>query len=260
MYRTSFINERKIVEAFIQKTQFRPLAVNGEIRRLFVWGAELMLSEDTEAGDSRRLDLIATDETACVWLIEAKLGGNPELSPVIWTTQILPYRAGLAVIHPDVIIRRTRRYLAAAGQYGHLTGVEGCRHLLDAFLHWARRLGKDLAVGRHLYNQTLSAIASEDIVAAILADRYDEAAWNARPKDGRSYAYILTEGDAADPTFRARLEGDQQGSELDTYDYAAIARTWAELARPPERIKTSIEVIEEYLANPSAVYFRRSIG
>lgn len=94
--------------------------VNGEKRRWFVWGVEIWLPEGGRDGYSGSLDLIATDEAGLVWLVEAKLRTNPELCPDIWKKQLLPYRYGLARLTPDIINRRSRRYLLNQG--AHWTG------------------------------------------------------------------------------------------------------------------------------------------
>lgn len=255
-----YINEQALVRRFIEYSTNNFIRVNGEERCWFVWGAEIWLPEGGRDGFSGSLDLIATDETGLVWLVEAKLRTNPELVPAIWQKQVLPYRYGLARLNPDIINRRSRRFLVNQGAI-KITPKESedYRQLYDAFAAWSKSKGLGDNIARELYNKTIQALRDENIICAVLADIPNKEVWEARPHDGKAYAYIYAQGTEMGLEADVVLDPGSGGRIAADTDYAAQVRDWAELARYKQEIKPTPQTVELYLTNEAAEYYRECI-
>lgn len=255
-----YINEQGFVRSFIEAANQSPIVVNGNSKSWLVWGAEIWLPEGGRDGFSGSLDLIATDDTGQVWLVEAKLRTNPELVPIIWEKQILPYRYGLAQLNPNTINRRSRRYLVNQGAIKtFLQEVQDCRHLYDAFAAWAKAQGFGDDTARELYNKTMQALHDENIICAVLADIFSKDVWEARPKDGKAYAYIYASGTNAGLEVNVVFDPGSSGQIAVDTDYVTQVRDWAELARHKQEVKPTPQTVEQYLTNEAAEYYRECI-
>lgn len=254
-----YINEHGLVLRFIEETMRTTLVVNGEMRRWFVWGAEIWLPEGGSDGFSGSLDLIATDDIGQVWLVEAKLRTNPELSPEIWQRQLLPYRYGLSRLTPDTINRRSRRYLL--NQEASKLGLtdQDYKHLYDAFVSWSKGNGLGADSARDIYNKTMQSIKDQTIICAVLADIYSTAVWQARPQDGNSYAYIFAKTGIAGLDVSIVLDAGESALSSTSQDFAAAVREWSELSRDKQEVKPTPQTVELYLTNEAAVYYRECV-
>lgn len=108
---TEYAIEKELVNKFIEYTFNNPIVINGEERRLFIWGHEILLPDGKGDYNSGILDLIGTDETGAVWLIEAKLNSNSEWSSNIWGNQIGLYAKSLQKRSEQEIVLGARRYI-----------------------------------------------------------------------------------------------------------------------------------------------------
>lgn len=255
------INEKQLVSKFIEETKRHPINVNGQLKNWFIWGAEIWLPEGGCDGFSGALDIIATDEDGYVWLIEAKLRTNPELSPEIWKRQLLPYRRGLARLSADTVNRRSRRYLINQGEIELVRSDVGkvYRHLFDAFCEWAKSLGFGSERAKQLYNDTLQAVQDENVICTVLADIFSMDVWLARPQDGKPYSYIYTENNSNGFDIRLVLEYPNSIQKQVVEDYSETVREWADLARHKQAVKPTPQTVELYLTNESAAYYRECI-
>ncbi len=254
-----YINEHGLVQRFIEETMRRTIIVNGEQRRWFVWGVEIWLPEGGNDGFSGSLDLIATDDIGQVWLVEAKLRTNPELSKEIWTRQLLPYRYGLSRLSPDTINRRSRRYLLNQGAIKTSSLSLDYKHLYDAFLSWVKDNALEASIAKELYNKTLNSIKNETVICTVLADIYDSDVWQARPQDGKPYAYIYANSREAGLEVNVVYNGAGQYMPAYSQDFAASVREWEELSRNKQEVKPTPQSVEIYLTNEAAVYYRECI-
>ncbi|GAA4713906.1 hypothetical protein [Brevibacillus fulvus] len=245
-----YANEQHLVTEFIRYTHKRKLCLaSGQALSLFVWGHELWLPEGGKKGYTGAIDLLATDETGNVWLIEAKQSANPELSPLIWENQIVNYRRGLARRTPEEVSLKTRRFLLNKGELGlaHPFLSPDCDSLLEAFCSWADHQGMDRAMGSWLYNQTMKQIANETVISAVMADTFRKDVWEGRPADDKPYGYIVVEGRAEQFQATAVMTGDRFAAVTDN-DYGAQAKSWTELVHEKRRVKPTPETVGLYLA------------
>ncbi|MCX7780013.1 MAG: hypothetical protein N2491_03730 [Negativicutes bacterium] len=255
-----YINEKEFVRKFINETMNQKISFNGESHHWLVWGAEIWLPEGGRDGFSGSLDLIATDDTGKVWLVEAKLRTNPELCPAIWQKQILPYRYGLAQLTPDTINRRSRRYLINQGAIKvAVHESQDYRHLYDAFIVWSKDKGFSDNTARELYNKTMQAIRDENIVCAVLADIPSMEVWEARPSDGKAYAYIFANVTTSGFETNVVYDPGSGGNIAVNTDFALQVKNWDELARHKQEVKPTPQSVEQYLTNDSAEYYRECI-
>lgn len=255
-----YINEKEFVYRFIAATMTNKMNINGHQHSLFVWGAEIWLPEGGRDGFSGSLDLIGTDDLGQVWLVEAKLRANPELCPAIWEKQLLPYRYGLAQLHSDTINRRSRRYLISQGSVkAELHDSQDYQHLYDAFVVWSKEMKLGHKSAGELYNKTMQAIKDENIVCAVLADVPSKDVWEARPKDGKAYAYIYADIGISGMEINVAYDGGAGGDIAVHVDYVSQVKNWDELARYKQSVKPTPETVEVYLTNESAEYYHECI-
>lgn len=255
-----YINEQGLVRRFIEETMRSPIVVDGEQHHWFVWGAEIWLPEGGSDGFSGSLDLIATDDIGRVWLVEAKLRTNPELSPEIWGRQLLPYRFGLSRLSPDVVNRRSRRFLLNQGAIKTGISSQEFRHLYDAFISWAEESRLGLHAAKELYNKTLQSIKDETVICTVLADTYSRDVWQAKPQDGKPYAYIFANSETSAFEINVVYDGGKASSPEVSQDFVASVREWEELSRNKQEVKPTPQSVEIYLTNEAAVYYRECIN
>ena len=252
--------EKNLVNEFIRYCWDHPVSIEGVgNRHLFCWGYELWLAPGRNISDGGKIDLVATDDTGMVWLIEAKLHNNPELCAELWQNQVIRYRKALSDMPPTTWVSQTRRYLtgasASAPSPSFLDG--GCDSLVRCFILWCKHLGVSLPqeTGRKLYQMTETAIAQENIVGAVMADVARLDVWQSRPQDGHRYGYIALSGTGQNMKVAARMDsamsqGTSAPKASDTGD-----RLWTDLLREkrgepatPESVRSliSAECMEQY--------------
>ena len=191
--------EKNMVHEFIRATWRNPVLLHGaESRHLFCWGYELWLAPGLTIDDGGSVDLIATDDTGAVWLIEAKLHSNPELCQNLWNKQVIRYRQALSDMPPEIWVSQTRRYLKGSSLNAPVPEFleNGCDSLEKCFVAWCKHRGESMPdeKGRELYRMTEAAIAEETIIGVVLADIVRQDVWDARPRDGHRYGYLAMSG------------------------------------------------------------------
>ncbi|WKA50199.1 hypothetical protein QWY22_15010 [Planococcus liqunii] len=186
--------ERELVNRFIEYTFTHPLNIEGEERRLFIWGHEILLLDGKGDYKAGILDLLATDEKGEVWLIEAKLCNNKEWTPAIWKSQVGPYAKSLMKRTEQEIALGARRYIVkeSAGAVFPQFLPTDTSSLVEAFCHWAVFLGQDRAKGMDLYESTIRKIKSGEFIQCILSDHFNEEIWGNRPKASNSFSAYIT--------------------------------------------------------------------
>lgn len=244
-----FANEEQLVNEFVSYTHTNALTLsNGERRKLFVWGNEIWLQDGKGGNRAGILDLLATDETGEVWLIEAKLCSNPELCSKIWHSQIELYRKSLMKQSEDSIVLASRQYLL-----GLKNGVilfsylqKDTQNLFEAFQQWVLYNGLPLENAEKLYNGTLQKLKSGELIATVLADVYSPEVWETRSSSllNGGYAYIVHNRDDTCAFFDCLHLGI-------SYETAEFAKEkWSQLIRKKYEIVPRPDTIGLYLADP----------
>ena len=228
--------EKNMVHEFIRATWKIPVLLHGtEPRHLFCWGYELWLAPGLTIDDGGSVDLIATDDTGAVWLIEAKLHSNPELCQNLWNKQVIRYRKALSDMPPDIWVPQTRRYLIGASLNAPVPEFlrSGCDSLEKCFIAWCRHRGESLPEekGRKLYRMTEAAIAGEEIIGVVLADIMRQDVWEARPRDGHRYGYLAMSGTGEDLHAVALLDSVESALQLPANGLETGKRLWTDLIR-----------------------------
>lgn len=181
---TEYAIEKEFVNKFIEFTFNNPIIINGEERRLFIWGHEIILPDGKGNYNSGILDLIGTDQSGEVWLIEAKLNSNKEWTSSIWQNQIGLYAKSLQKRSELEIALGARRYIVkeSAGVIFPPFILNGTSSLSEAFCQWASFLNMDFQEGLILYETTLQKIKSGDMIQCILSNEPGHEIWKKRPK------------------------------------------------------------------------------
>lgn len=255
-----YANEEHLVHEFIKYTFNHKVDISEKKSAFLVWGYELWLPEGGKNGYSGSIDLIATDEHGNVWLLEAKQSANPELSPAIWDNQILNYRRGLALLPHKIISMRSRRFLMNAGGFTSVPMFinENCNSLFHAFVNWSQHLGKDMEYARNVYNSTIQHIQDQTVISTVLADVLRQDVWENRPKDCKSYGYIVTQGTG--DQFSARGIIDIPGENRAVVsDHSSTVRDWAELSKEKEIVKPTPNSVELYLTNQVVPFYKQCL-
>lgn len=252
--------ERDMVLDFVRFSWDNPVRINETMnRRIFFWGYELWLAPGNTIDDRGAVDLIGTDEAGTVWLVEAKLHSNPELSPDVWHRQVLRYRRALADMKPEDVVMQSRRYL----QGNSLNAVaphflaNGCHSLQESFVQWCNYMGMPAyeKAGRRLCAETLNRIASEQVTGSVLADVARKDVWNGRPADGRDYAYITLSGTGNRFGVHVLLENRSTPTMTANGTHSAAEKTWRalsgekrSLSPTPENVKNALstQCVEQY--------------
>lgn len=258
-----FASEKHLVDEFIKYTHSNKLNLSyGKQVHLFVWGYEMWLPEGGKLGYNGSIDLIGTDELGNVWLIEAKQSANPELNKAIWNNQILNYRKALSRRTHDEISLKSRRYLLRLGNSDTVPNYIGeeCNSLYDAFCDWARFLGKEEQDAILLYNQTLEKINKEEVISVVLADVYRQNIYNHKPKDDKSYAYIVIKGTEINCEVEVIQDINFSAETLDYNGYEKMVKKWAELTKEKQKVKPKPASVELYLSNKVVHFYKECIS
>lgn len=244
MYLSAYALEKELVDVFLNYTIQQPLLINRRYVRFFVWGYEMYM-RDGRGNNAGTLDLLATDETGEVWLIEAKLCTNAEWNELIWQNQISLYRQGLMTKTELDIALMSRRFLKQQGSsktYAPFLNRE-IQGLSEAFEKWALTLGKDLDFGRHLYEQTLQKLQSGDIMETVLSDKANPMIWDSRPKDHYGSAYFVL----ANEQWQAISERTKDP--VTKQEMTFSHKTWAEFWQDRQQVKPTFETVPQLLAS-----------
>lgn len=189
---TDYALEKELVNEFIEYTFHHPLETNGEKRNIFIWGHEILLQDGKGEHNSGKLDLLGTDDTGEVWLIEAKLNSNKEWTSEIWNKQIGMYAKSLQKRTEQEIVLGAKRYIRKES-----IGVpfspfipDDIESLADAFCQWALQIRKNNDDGKLLYETTLRKIKNGELIHCVLSNEVGVEIWRNRPEDDlivRSY-------------------------------------------------------------------------
>lgn len=185
MILTEYAIESEFINKFIEYTFDHPLLINGEEKRLFIWGREVWLPDGKSSYNSGIIDLIGTDEIGEVWLLEAKLNSNKEWNSNIWKNQIGLYAKALKNRTEQEIVLSARRYIEkkSAGSVFPPFILSGTKSLSDAFCQWVSSLNKDYDDGIMLYESTMQKIKSSEFIHCVLSNEPGFEIWKNRPID-----------------------------------------------------------------------------
>ena len=258
-----YANEQHIVHEFAKFTHTNKVKLpDGKEFWFFIWGYEVWLPEGGKQGFNGSIDLLASDESGNVWLIEAKQSANPELSSSIWDHQIIKYRGALSRRSHEEISMKTRRFLLRRGTTNLAPSFlnQECVSLFNAFEKWSKHIGRDSNFARQIYNQSLWNIKKEKVISTVMADVFRKDVWDGRPKDNKPYAYLVTRGTGENFEVRVISETRSPNTYINEYDYARSALDWAEISREKRKVRPAPDTVELYLTNRVSEYFKRSIN
>ncbi|MDN7244668.1 hypothetical protein [Planococcus shenhongbingii] len=242
-----YANEQQLVNSFIHYTFTNLIRIEGEERRIFIWGYEILLLDGKGDYNAGILDLIGTDDNGEVWLIEAKLCNNKEWNTNIWENQIGLYAKSLQKRTEQEIVLGARRYIVkeSAGTVFPEFVPPGTESLVEAFCHWALYLGKDYGRGLDLYESTITKIKAGEFVQCILSDYFNDKIWTQRPKSGAfSRAYLTFQNNDAHLLFEKNTAAVPRGEN----EYLSFG-TWKHFLQKKQEIKPTPDKIPLLLAD-----------
>lgn len=258
----TYANEKHLVEEFMKFTNNnRIILPNNESVHLFIWGYELWLSEGGKSGGSGRIDLIGTDDTGNVWLIEAKTSDNFELKPSIWGKQVLNYREALSSCKDTEISLKTSKYLLGDRNSVIVPSFidRNCESLFDAFCNWTNFIGKDNTKATELYIKTILNIQHEQVISTILSDIYIEEIMKQKPDDGNSYGYFIINGVEDECKVEVFLDSVFYPEIKDDGRKILVDHNWKKEWNKLAKRKLNKDSLESLLFNDVMDFFRDSI-